>query len=290
MCIRALDYIPPVDVTFGEYLRALITADYDLVRDDDRSYRVSIVSAFRDWGIYPADVRSLSVDSLIWCPVEVTVFQNALDFFHGDRPEEPGPAAPPKNGRECNCVRFEDWKLRSDRLKAFIQMHEYGERFHDWLRKNVTDGRDRFLGLALGKETAPASIRRDQDGNPVFEVHSLRPCRRIGPDGQEQSDIVVEIVQRRKAFFDQARQKELEDRKVTWKDAKQDFYFRGGCTLIIDPLTGDIRYCIRKSILQEERLNAERLFRQGQFGDRVGGLYLADDSERGNPFAFLHGG
>ena len=25
MCIRALDYCPPVDLTFGEYLRALIT-------------------------------------------------------------------------------------------------------------------------------------------------------------------------------------------------------------------------------------------------------------------------
>src|SRR5262249_19277602 len=48
MCTRALDYIPPVDITFGEYLRALITADYDLVRDDDRRYRASVVSAFRD--------------------------------------------------------------------------------------------------------------------------------------------------------------------------------------------------------------------------------------------------
>jgi len=27
MCIRALDYCPPVALTFGDYLRALITAD-----------------------------------------------------------------------------------------------------------------------------------------------------------------------------------------------------------------------------------------------------------------------
>ena len=34
MCIRALDYCPPVDLTFGDYLRALITADRDLVQPE----------------------------------------------------------------------------------------------------------------------------------------------------------------------------------------------------------------------------------------------------------------
>jgi hypothetical protein len=43
MCIRALDYLPPVDVTFFDYLRARITADYDLVRDDRNNYRVAVV-------------------------------------------------------------------------------------------------------------------------------------------------------------------------------------------------------------------------------------------------------
>ena len=54
MCIRAIDYCPPVDITYGDYMRALITADYDLVPEDDRNYRVAIIEAFRGWGIYPA--------------------------------------------------------------------------------------------------------------------------------------------------------------------------------------------------------------------------------------------
>ena len=30
VCIRAIDYCPPADMEFGEYLRALITADGDM--------------------------------------------------------------------------------------------------------------------------------------------------------------------------------------------------------------------------------------------------------------------
>lgn len=65
-CIRALDYCPPVDINFGDYLRAIITADADLVPDDDLGYRVAFVEAFRRRGIYPRDIRALSVESLRW--------------------------------------------------------------------------------------------------------------------------------------------------------------------------------------------------------------------------------
>ena len=68
MCIRAMDYVPPTDITFGEFLRALITADADLVPDDDRRYRVAFIEAFRKWGIYPRDVRTLSEETLRWSP------------------------------------------------------------------------------------------------------------------------------------------------------------------------------------------------------------------------------
>jgi len=65
MCIRAIDYCPPVDITFGDYLRAIITADNDLVADDNRDYRLAFIDAFRKRGIYPTGIKSLSVESLI---------------------------------------------------------------------------------------------------------------------------------------------------------------------------------------------------------------------------------
>ena len=68
ICIRALDYCPPVDITFADYLRALITADADLVGVDKYGYRVAFLEAFQARGIYPDDVRTLSVESLRWSP------------------------------------------------------------------------------------------------------------------------------------------------------------------------------------------------------------------------------
>lgn len=68
MSIRALDYCPPVNLDFGDYLRALITADFDLVPEDDRGYRVAFIDAFRARGIVPFGVRHLAEDSLLWEP------------------------------------------------------------------------------------------------------------------------------------------------------------------------------------------------------------------------------
>jgi hypothetical protein len=271
MCIRALDYVPPVDITFGEYLRALITADYDLVRDDDRGYRVSVVAAFRDWGIYPQDVRSLSVESLLWSPPEADVIRCLERFFR--------------------THRLDQWDLGVDRRQAYLEMWRLSAAFHDWLPHNVAPGREWSLGLCLGCDTAPHGIRRGAGGLPRFEVAAFRPCRRIGPDGQQKTDVKVEIVQRRKAFFNQGLQQDVDSGKVACDQAPQDFYFRGGCLLLIDPRTAEIRYCVRKSIKTSEdgRLAQERLFRQGQFGDKVGGAYLSGDHDDGNPFAFLHG-
>jgi len=66
MCIRAIDYLPPVDVTFGDFARALITADIDFYSDDPRRYRLAFIEAFRNHGIYPLDVRTLAEDALRW--------------------------------------------------------------------------------------------------------------------------------------------------------------------------------------------------------------------------------
>jgi len=64
MCIRALDYCPPLDITFGDFLCGIITADIDANRNFNRAARMAFISAFRKRGIYPQNIRSLNEESL----------------------------------------------------------------------------------------------------------------------------------------------------------------------------------------------------------------------------------
>src|SRR4029077_139187 len=65
MCIRATDYLPPVDPTFSDFLRAMITADFELNRSDDSGLRAAMIEAFRQRGIRPKAVGSLAVQSML---------------------------------------------------------------------------------------------------------------------------------------------------------------------------------------------------------------------------------
>lgn len=59
MAIRALDYCPPVDLTFGDYLAALLTADSEAAPDDLRfRYRKVIKDTFASYSMVPTPDRT----------------------------------------------------------------------------------------------------------------------------------------------------------------------------------------------------------------------------------------
>lgn len=72
MCIRATDYLPPVDPTFSDFLRAMVTADFELNRADDSGLRAAMIEAFRQRGIHPEAVGSLAVQSLLLEPKDLS--------------------------------------------------------------------------------------------------------------------------------------------------------------------------------------------------------------------------
>jgi hypothetical protein len=251
MCIRALDYCPPVDIVFGEYLRALITADTDLVPYDRLGYRTAFIESFRDRGIYPGDVKHLSPGSLLW----------------------ETPPLPLRREKVLNVLKemSTDWDLNSKREEAYKLSDTNRRIFWKWLmnKDEVSDDELTALGLLRIPEPQPFKIG-DRDGElRKIEVHSVRPVRRVGPDGNIRSDLVVEITQ---SF-----------RPKGMPGAR----FRGGCTLLIDLATAKVRYMLRKKVG-----NADRFARQLAFGaDASDGLhanYFAGDPRVREPFALMH--
>lgn len=56
MAIRAIDYCPPVDLSFSDYLSALLTIDREVVPDDTKyGYRDALLKNFKAYGIGKAD-------------------------------------------------------------------------------------------------------------------------------------------------------------------------------------------------------------------------------------------
>jgi hypothetical protein len=262
MCIRALDYLPPVDITFGDFLRAIVTADTDLVADDDRGYRIAVVEAFRRRGIYPRECRSLAVDSLLWQQPDQ---ETAIDWLDGIKTDY------------CE-TREQVWRQSIDNAKTF-----YG-RLRD--KTQFTDDMLRRMGLSLGDGAAKTIRRSRLDGRPAFDVQSIRTTRRIGPDGEDLPQLVVEITQERRGFSDQALQNEA-DQGNGKASRGSDFVFRGGCTLIIDLHSRKIRYIVEKDIESDSRLESQRQYLFERDSETLGATYFALDSHD-EPFAFLH--
>lgn len=54
IAIRAIDYCPPVDLSFSDYLSALLTIDREVVPDDRYGYREALLESFADYGVNPS--------------------------------------------------------------------------------------------------------------------------------------------------------------------------------------------------------------------------------------------
>jgi hypothetical protein len=66
VCVRALDYCPPVDITFGDFLRAVVTSDFDLHPLDETGLRDAFMQAFRVRGIVPDGSSFFSDTAIAW--------------------------------------------------------------------------------------------------------------------------------------------------------------------------------------------------------------------------------
>lgn len=261
MCIRALDYCPAVDITFGEYLRALITADIDLVPNDRFYYRVAFMEAFRKRGLLPADVRTVSEESLAWGTLEA-----------------PRPAWLDKIVAKLDF----GWDRALDRSEIF-HLNEKN-RWAMWkaLKAEFAENPDLCAQFGLMKDIPRYNskgevVRPANPGETTFEVFGVRPARRVAPDGSFRTEVIATIHQRRALPIDP------EDSSAGW------FWFRGGATLVLDPREGhrEVRYSIIKNSASTTRIERQRQTAAGGFLSPLRQLYFGETP--GEPFAMLHG-
>jgi hypothetical protein len=264
MCIRAIDYCPPVDITFGEYLRALITADIEEVPEDTHGYRVAFLEAFRTFRILPNNLRTVSVETLRWRPWEgpsPAWLKPAIDALGIDLTAH--------RSREEVFDKSEQnrLKLREELLKGLTSPEAYAA-----------------LGLQHGLPyfaSLDAKGYQSENGT-TFMMDNVRVAKRVREDGELAAQLMVVIRQRRPETLAEAAP----------ASARKDFWFLGGATLIIDLLgegTPRIRYVILKAITSPTRLARERAYRGGDSGDGLRAMYFGDDAfAASEPFAILH--
>jgi len=261
MCIRALDYSPPVDITFGEFLRAIVTADTDAVPDDDLGYRVAFIEAFRRRGIYPRDLRTLSDDSLVW---------------RGPHNDELRPSDALGDGLERVRAYAQQFLFAQagdgstePREQVFHLQRGMRRDLHDWLAQHLTthaEGQNdaAFLGIDPAKR---------------FEVHTARFALRPTPDGPIDAQFLMGILQELQIPIDPDR-----PRGPTMP-------FEGGCAIVADLRRLEIRYCVRKNVLSATRRQRQQGFAATRLESAratyFGSSAALNDAE---PFAVLHRG
>jgi hypothetical protein len=248
--IRALDYVPPVDLTLVDYLRALITADHEWVPEDKYGYRLAFVEAFRHRGIHPKS-DTLSITGLLW-PTATT--SASLDR------------------KLAGVMRtIQTFAQRSrfarGREKLFRISENYRIRLHQQIVKS--------LGALQDEEREELRRITGLTATNSLEIHVLRIASRAKPDGTTATQAVLEITQSRTCFLDEQKQ-------------TQPFWFRGGSTLIIDLEQSAIRYAIVKDAGGAERLEAQREYLRNKGVKGLAYFRNKQFETSGEPFYLLH--
>jgi subtilisin family serine protease len=253
MCIRALDYLPPVDVTLFDYLRALITADFDFVPEDPHHYRIAFVEAFRARGIYPLGtelsepdaLRTLSVDTVRWESMTARRPAAAVESMY-------------KNIVK-GLRKYADASIYCrSREELFNLTRKWRATLHDKLKAAFKE--DPEFAKDLGLDAKIAS----------FEVHSIRRASRSADDGRPVRHLIIALTQ---------------SRKVAATKNTPAFIMRGGSTLVVDLGASQVNYRIFKNVNSEGRTARTAAFALANAGDPVRRLLLGEHDE---PFAALH--
>ncbi len=305
LCIRALDYCPPVGTSFGELLRAMVTADVDLVPNDPLGYRIALIESFKRWGIYPVGVRSLSVETLsyyAYTEQELLRLNNA-----------PKSAMPKAIFDLKEIVRnyYNETAIHlTNRQELFRLSLDYKEKMHRLIASFAPDTRRVFqdlTGLLLCREDYDAFCRNsklainriqerlEKKGQPYFTANRVwmeaieptdpKASAHKKPKADRKLSFEVHSLNRAQRVgpdanvLNQVVMTIMQRCTVGLTDG-QEYEFKGGCTMVIDIDLKTIRF-ISKGLLShfETVINTDRLT------DELLRRYHTNQTEGESPFA-----
>lgn len=250
-CFRAFDYMPPVDVTFGDFLRALVTSDYELNPDDPGEVRYSIIEAFREFKIYPTGVQSLAEDSLLW-PSQVNgdlpglaspnlalfrrVLTSSVTSLDQDRATR-GSRTRSETSKSANTA-FQQYSIESvvpqdeiDSSTQRVAAQRYSTKSLDALKTQRTSEQEEMY-KRLHRYASANRKALGLDPRREVAVAGFHAVQRVGNGGNVLVEYVAQFVQTDKAY----------------KSELAGLPFRGGATVIFGS-EGEVRYIAAKPML-----------------------------------------
>ncbi|WP_205514140.1 hypothetical protein [Longitalea arenae] len=297
ICIRALDYCPPVDLDLGDYLRALITADVEHSPEDEDGLRYGLLESFRSWGVVPTDVNNYSVESLMWQPLEeyadkktqVDALKKAIHYIFNPDMGSRYKRGYIANTRINEVIRSIEKILRENERKAIFEESKrlcaavhymfdkkfayYVEDLEQLLGMNFKDISYHFEDRVFGRE-----IKLRAKARNVFQVYRCRPfIQHNNRTGNSSKLLLITFLQ--KVYVD------LKGSSYQGFFLDDKYDFRGGSTVIIDLSTYEIKYAIVKKISSSQRLKSQLEYSMNRIGEFENAALLMQSEE---PFAALH--
>jgi len=288
-----------MDITFGDYLRAIITADFDMVAEDTKGYRVAFVEAFQRRGISAIGIKSMAVEDLIH-PLNPSKLnwkeEEQLGVFLRGLKESVG------------------YLTERDRLyektKELIRGDKDLAGLHRRIEARLIAGNDQgkfseltglmFPGNKQATEKLGLEFAYLTSKTASYAVGNVWIANRVTPDGNIVNHVVITLIQKRGVRFIVSKDTQdvsVDEKgffvpdKITNVEERGENYivFRGGCTLIFDLDTLRLRYAVKKDVDDRARMIRQFKFEKGLLGEASETYF---DSKEMNalagPFAFMH--
>jgi hypothetical protein len=252
MLLRALDYLPPVELEFCDVIDSVLTADERLVPDDEHGYRDALRVAFARFGIVPPPHHIVDQDA-----VTVPTSGEGPGGTDGAAEPVPSPYEKDPDAQARVGIRYEHLNLAAMRTSP--------EEIYQFIWNNAA---------AL-----------EIDVRLTTRVERVLGTTRAGPDGLILNETIADYIQMLHAMPDglppgiDIPGNMLQDKPVE---------LLGGGVLVFDQF-GRFRLHQRKPILDLDRQNRrlDYLAKKG-IRDPRGGLGTSDGRGDKRRFALLH--